>query len=90
MLLNKEIVVTIYTKKDCPYCDAAKSLLSWAEIKFTEIDVKNNTNYTFKDKVLFEDEHLPKIFIDNELIGSYQQLVELIAEGKLLQVVEHE
>ena len=81
MLLNKETVVTIYTEKDCPYCDAAISLLSWAEIKFKEINVKNNKNYTSKDKILFEDEHLPKIFINDELLGSYQQLVELIAEG---------
>ena len=83
MLFNKETDVTIYTKKDCPYCDAAKSLLVWAEIKFTEINVKNNNNYKSENKFLSKDEHLPKIFINDEFLGSYQQLVDLIAEGKL-------
>ena len=75
--------VTIYTKSNCPYCDATRKLLDWNEIDYIEIDINKISKRNFKDTVLFEGEHLPKIFIDDELIGSYQQLVEYIAKEKL-------
>lgn len=75
--------VTIYTSPNCPYCDAAKSLLNWNEIDYVEIDVTKLPKHSSEETVLFENEDMPKIFINDELIGSYQQLVELIAQGKL-------
>ena len=83
MLSNKKFEVIIYTKNNCPYCDATRTLLNLKEIDFEEIDIKNSRKNTFEDKVLFDDEHLPKIFVDDELIGGYQQLVDLIAKGKI-------
>ena len=81
MKSTKEI--TIYTNPNCHYCEAAKSLLDWNEIDYIEIDTTKLPERSSKDTVLFEGEDMPRIFIDDELIGSYQQLVELIAQGKL-------
>ena len=75
--------VTLYTNPNCPYCDAAKTLLDWNEIEYVEADATKLSKNSSKDTVLFKDEDMPKIFFDDELIGSYQQLVELIALGKL-------
>ena len=80
--MNKKI--TIYTRNDCPYCAATRTLLSSKQIDFTDIDVKTVLTNRVKNIVLFEEEHLPKIFIDNQLIGGYQQLVELVAKGELI------
>ena len=74
--------ITIYTKPDCPYCDATRSLLNWNEIDFTEVDITNLPKRTLNSDVLFQEEHVPKIFIDGKHIGSYQQLVEYIAKDK--------
>lgn len=75
--------VTLYTKPDCPYCGAAKSLLDWNGIDYVEIDIARLPKHSSKDSVLFENGNMPIIFIDDNHIGSYQQLVELIAQGKL-------
>ena len=77
----KEVIV--YTKLECPYCDATRSLLDWNDIEYTEVDITNMSKRTFKSNVLFQDEHVPKIFIDGKHIGSYQQLVDYIAKETL-------
>lgn len=83
MHMEKSKKIAIYTQPNCPYCDAAKSLLDWNEFNYTEIDVSKLSKHANKNTVLFQDEDLPQIFIDDEHIGSYQQLVEFIAQRKL-------
>ena len=34
--------IDIYTKRYCPYCIAAKRLLTYKGVTFTEIDVRND------------------------------------------------
>ena len=82
MTINKEDKIVIYIKKDCPYCESTRALLHLKGIEFEEIDINTSAKNTFKNKVLFEEEHLPKIYINNDLIGGYQQLVELITKVK--------
>ena len=74
--------VKIYTKPECPYCDATRSLLDWNGIDFTEVDITNLSKRTLDCDILFQNEHVPKIFIDGKHIGSYQQLVDYIAKGQ--------
>ena len=74
--------VTIYTKQDCPYCDAAKLLLDWNEIEYSEIYVDNMSKRNINGRILFKDEQLPKIFINDKLLGGYQQLVDFVAKEK--------
>ncbi|QMU61303.1 MAG: glutaredoxin [Gammaproteobacteria bacterium] len=74
--------ITIYTQPSCPYCDAAKTLLDWNEISYVEINVTSTTKHPHDTTELFKDSPLPKIFINDEHIGSYQQLVEFISQGK--------
>ena len=80
MASTKEI--TIYTSPNCPYCDAAKLLLDWNEFHYMEMESTTLSRQRDEDGVLFHDKPLPIIFIDGEYIGCYQQLVELIAQGK--------
>jgi len=74
--------ITIYTQPNCPYCDAAKTLLNWNEISYVEIDVINTTKRPHNITELFKGSPLPQIFINDEHIGTYQQLVEFISQGK--------
>ncbi len=82
MKIKKEDKIIIYIKKDCPYCEATRTLLHLKGIEYEEIDINSSSNKKFKNKVLFEEEHLPKIYINSNLIGGYQQLVELITKDK--------
>ena len=82
--------ITIYTQPNCPYCDAAKTLLDWNGVSFVEIDITDTSKHLHEHEVLLKNSPLPQIFINDEHIGNYQQLVEYISQGKLYKGVKHE
>lgn len=75
--------VKVYTTDYCPFCDAAKDLLSARGIPFQAIDVSNP-----EDKVALKERTgwrtVPQIFIGEEMIGGYQELAALDLSGALL------
>ena len=68
-----DIVVTIYTKEGCMFCDAAKRLCSTNNINFI---TKDKSEYT----LVTDDLHgvtFPQIYYNgNEYIGGYTELVQ--------------
>ena len=82
--------VTIYSQPNCHYCNAAKTLLDWNGISYVEIDKSDILKHPHKHEVLLKNSPLPQIFINDEHIGNYQQLVEYISQGKLFKGVKHE
>lgn len=70
--------VTIWSKPACQYCDMAKSLLKSKGIDFEE--KKIGEGYTRDDllAVVPMARTVPQIFIDNQLIGGYQELKSYI------------
>lgn len=79
--------VKVYTTGYCPYCKRAKSLLNSLEIPFEEIDVEQNTD--LRDALIekYEWQTVPLITIDEELVGGFDDIAKLHAEGKLLEMV---
>jgi glutaredoxin 3 len=74
--------VKIYTTDYCPYCDAAKEFLTRKGIPFQEIDVSDHEQkLALKARTGWRT--VPQIFINEELIGGYQELVALDATGEL-------
>ncbi|WP_227376591.1 FAD-dependent oxidoreductase [Haladaptatus halobius] len=78
--------VEIYTKEDCPYCDKAKDL-------FDEKGVEYETYNVTGDEELFEEmverangrKTAPEVFIDDELIGGWDETSALEETGELDQ-----
>ncbi|NGM69531.1 FAD-dependent oxidoreductase [Natronolimnobius sp. AArcel1] len=76
--------VEIYTKTDCPYCDKAKDLF---DAKGIEYEIYNVTG----DDDLFEEmveradgrKTAPEVFIDDELIGGWDDTSALDETGEL-------
>lgn len=76
--------VIVYSKDYCPYCVAAKNLLTQKGVGYTEIDVQN-------DQKAFEEmlvkvaprRTVPQIFIGGTGIGGYDDMKKLDAESKL-------
>ncbi len=64
----------VYSFETCPYCDMAKQLLKNKGIEFEEqvIDRSQVKELMKKTKMMT----VPQIFIDDELIGGYDDLVE--------------
>jgi glutaredoxin 3 len=75
--------VTMYTTRTCPYCVAAKRLLSSRGIPFEEVDVSGDRD---KRSWLVETtgrRTVPQIFIREQSIGGYEELAELDRSGEL-------
>lgn len=75
--------VTMYTTRICPYCVAAKRLLKRDGIDFAEVDLTHDHDKRMK---LARDtgwRTVPMIFIDDELVGGYQELAALRSAGGL-------
>jgi len=76
--------IEIYTRTTCSYCIRAKGLLENKGQKWEEIDLETSPERT--DEMLARSggrKTVPEIFIDGTLIGGYDDLAALEAEGKL-------
>lgn len=76
--------ITIYTKKYCPYCDAAKDLLQKKSVAFDEIPVDGDfaAQRTMAARANGRST-VPQIFIGAEHIGGCDDLYALDDVGKL-------
>ncbi len=74
--------VKIYTTDYCGFCNAAKRLLEANQIPFEQIHLQARSEL---DALIAKTGHstLPQIFIDDELIGGFQELRELDQNGEL-------
>ena len=66
--------IVIYTTNTCPYCITAKKLLDEKKLTYTEVrvdldDEERETMITRSGR-----RTVPQIFIDDELIGGYDDL----------------
>ena len=81
--------ITLYTRKMCGFCTAAKRLLQSKQISFQEFDA------TFDNKLRNEmiaksngRATFPQIFIDSYHVGGCDELFALESAGKLDPLIE--
>jgi glutaredoxin 3 len=75
--------VTMYTTRTCPYCVAAKRLLSSRGIAFEEVDVSGDRDKRAWLVDTTGRRTVPQIFILGRPIGGYEELAELDRSGEL-------
>jgi glutaredoxin 3 len=76
--------IEVYTTRYCPYCFAAKRLLSRKGVTFTEIDVTGDHLKRSKMVVRANGRMtVPQIFVGPTHIGGYDDLYALDQAGKL-------
>jgi glutaredoxin 3 len=76
--------ITIYTKSWCPYCSAAKKLLTEKGAAFTEIDIekKPEARAEMIQKAKGRST-VPQIFIGERHVGGCDDLYDLDDRGQL-------
>ena len=74
--------IKIYTTDDCPYCVAAKNLLTRKNLSFEEVDVSSDDDFDALVKRTGM-KTVPQIFFDDVLIGGFQELTQLDRQGKV-------
>ncbi len=78
------VPVEIYTTRYCPYCIAAKQLLSEKKVAFTEIDVGGNA--ALRSEMVERAQGsmtVPQIFIGTTHVGGCDDLYALDEAGGL-------
>ncbi|MFA9504226.1 FAD-dependent oxidoreductase [Natrinema sp. H-ect1] len=76
--------VEIYTKTDCPYCEKAKDLFDSKGIEYETYNVTDDDEL-FEEMVERADgrQTAPEVFIDDELIGGWDDTSALNETGEL-------
>ncbi len=75
--------VTIYTTLFCPYCTAAKSLLTKKGVPFEEIDATGKPALRQELRERSGQPTVPQIFIADQSLGGFSELNELERCGEL-------
>lgn len=78
------IEVVVYTKDYCPYCHSAKALLEDKGVEYKEIDVTHDEEKLKEMLAKAEGRTtVPEIFIDDKLVGGYDDLRAMDESGEL-------
>ncbi len=75
--------VEIYSTGICPYCTMAKQLLDRKGVEYTEVRVDLDPSKRQEMMQKSRQRTVPQIFINNEAIGGYTDLVAMDREKKL-------
>ena len=78
------MIVKIYSTAICPYCERAKMLLEERNIKYTEFKIDEDVKL-FEEMLALSNgrRSVPQIFIDDQHIGGYDDLVDFDLDGGL-------
>jgi glutaredoxin 3 len=72
------MLLTVYSKKHCPFCDQAKALLKRKDIQFEEVKIDEDTTAR---EFIMEQGHrtVPQIYFEGKLFveGGFQGLSKL-------------
>lgn len=79
--------VTMYGNATCPYCGAARMLLTRKGIPFTDISVAGNPDLLQEMKQRSGGSTVPQIFIGDTPIGGFDELDALDRSGELEKIL---
>jgi len=80
--------IEVYSTAVCPYCVAAKNLLKAKGLNWEEVRV--DTDPTQRETMLTRSggrRTVPQIFVNDQLVGGYEDLVAADRSGKLAQLL---
>jgi glutaredoxin 3 len=79
--------VTLYGNATCPYCGAARMLLTKKGVPFTNIDVGSDTALRSEMEERSSSRTVPQIFIEDTHIGGFDELYALDKSGELDRIL---
>ena len=75
--------VVMYGTAMCPYCAAARMLLTKKKVAFEDISVSGDSELRDKMVQLSGRRTVPQIFINDEAVGGFDDIYALDQQGKL-------
>jgi glutaredoxin 3 len=80
--------VTIYTTEPCGFCRVAKSLLDKRNIPYDEINLAKDALGRTELVRMTGMMTFPQVVIDDQVVGGYQELVQVDKAGLLADLAE--
>ena len=81
--------VEIYTTRWCPDCHAAKSLFEEKGVLYDEVDAQDPETRMAMIQRAHGRRTVPQIFVGDEHLGGYREVVMLDRDGKLDPIIGH-
>jgi glutaredoxin 3 len=75
--------VTVYGNAMCPYCGAARMLLTKKAVEFENIDVNVDPQKRVEMQARSGSRSVPQIFIGDTHVGGFDELAALEMDGEL-------
>jgi glutaredoxin 3 len=79
--------IIVYVSRWCGYCGAAKRLLASKGVTFDEISLDDHPELRREVVERSGRMTVPQIFVDDEPLGGYDDLVALDRQGKLDEIL---
>ena len=76
--------VTVYSTPSCPYCIAAKDLLTKLEVPFESVDLSQDQELRTSLSQKYNWMSVPMIVIGDEFIGGFDDMKKLHQSNELL------
>jgi glutaredoxin 3 len=86
--MSTQAKVKMFKKDPCPYCDRAKTLLDNRGIIYEMVDLTGKPEEFMAIKKETGWMTVPMIFINDQLIGGYDDLKALAQDGKLEELLK--
>lgn len=78
------MIITIYSKHNCPNCDSAKQLLKSKGLEYEEYNVQDNPErLTFLLQNYPEARQMPQVFIFSQRVGGLEGLKQALQQLKV-------
>ncbi len=81
--MNSQRKVTVYGNTSCPYCGAARMLLTKKAVEFDDIVITDDPSKRKEMQERSGSQLVPQIFIDDTLVGGFDELSALEIAGEL-------
>ncbi len=81
--MNEHTKVTVYGNATCPYCGAARMLLTRKAVEFEYIVITNDPQKRQEMQERSGGRSVPQIFVGDTLVGGFDDLSALEVSGEL-------
>lgn len=85
--MGNQARVVMYGTAYCPYCSAARMLLTKKNVSYEDISVADDAERRAEMEKLSGRRTVPQIFVDDEPIGGFDELYELDQNGELDKIL---
>jgi len=80
--------ITVYTRRMCAYCTAAKQLLETQGYPFDEIPLDTDPELAREVMTRSGQRTVPQIFVDEHSVGGFQELHQQVSSGEFAALVK--